>query len=271
MHQRVSLARRAARAAGAAAMRFYSTSESEIKADRSPVTKADYAANDVIVESLRMTFPADAVLSEESEDSSGRLSAERVWIVDPLDGTREFLSQNGEFSVMIGLVEAGEPVLGIVYLPAVDVLYSAAKGQGAWVERNGTRTRLSCKEADFAALRSVCSRSHSDPLLVRMQEVLRVVDVEPCGSVGVKCGRIADGTRDIYVHPVPYLKEWDTCAPELIVREAGGWVSDCRGEPLVYNKKDTRQPHGIVACARDCAEDVLRVIGPLYEDAHSAR
>ncbi len=270
MAGRLGLACRAARAGGRAAMAFYDTSAAETKADGSPVTEADHAANRVIVNAIRDALPADAILSEESKDSSERLSAERVWIVDPLDGTKEFLSRNGEFSVMIALAEAGAPVLGVVYLPALDVLYGAAKGRGAWVERDGDRTYLSRGAADVAALRLVGSRSHPDPLLVRMQEGLGIVDVEPCGSVGVKCGRVAEGRRDLYLHPVPYLKEWDTCAPEIVLREAGGWVSDCRGEPLVYNKEDPRQPHGIVACAPGCAEDVLRVIEPLYEAALAA-
>jgi 3'(2'), 5'-bisphosphate nucleotidase len=111
----------------------------------------------------------------------------------------------------------------------------------------------------------VGSRSHAEPLVVRMQEALGIVDVEPCGSVGVKCSRIAEGRRDLYVHPVAFMKEWDTCAPEVILREAGGWVSDCRGERLRYNKPDPRQPHGILACAPGVAERVLPVARELYE------
>jgi 3'(2'), 5'-bisphosphate nucleotidase len=88
-------------------------------------------------------------------------------------------------------------------------------------------------------------------------EALGITDMEPCGSVGVKCGRIAEGRRDLYVHPVPYLKEWDTCAPEVILTEAGGHVSDCRGGPLRYNKSDPRQPHGIVACGPGGVDVVL--------------
>src|SRR5690606_20115210 len=108
----------AARAAGAAAMRFYGSATAVEKADASPVTAADHAANDVIVARLRAAFPGDAILSEESKDSRDRLQAHRVWIVDPLDGTKEFLAQNGEFSIMIGLAVGGAAVLGVVYLPA---------------------------------------------------------------------------------------------------------------------------------------------------------
>ena len=269
MDRRMEVAERAARGAGAAALQFYGTSSSRTKGDDSPVTAADHAANDVILEHLREAFPEDAVLSEESRDTRERLGAERVWIVDPLDGTKEFLAQNGEFAIMIGLVEAGEPVLGVVYLPDGDVLYSAARGQGAWVERDGQRERLRVEAADLSDLRLVGSRSHHDPLLTAMQEELGITDVEPCGSVGVKCSRIAEGRRDLYVHPVPYLKEWDTCAPEVVLREAGGHVSDCLGDPLAYNKPDPRQPHGILACGGGCAEHVLERVRPLYQDSLS--
>jgi 3'(2'), 5'-bisphosphate nucleotidase len=259
------VAEAAARAAGAATLEYYGTEASRTKADDSPVTAADHAANGVILQQLREAFPGDAILSEESRDTLDRLDAARVWIVDPLDGTKEFLAQNGEFSIMIGLVEDGEPVLGVVYLPDGDVLYSAARDHGAWVEREGERRRLTVTSCDPDSLRLVGSRSHPDPLLVEMQEALGVTDVEPCGSVGVKCSRIAEARRDLYIHPVPYLKEWDTCAPEVLVREAGGRVTDCLGGRLAYNKRDPRQPHGIVACGDGCLDAVLEVVRPIYE------
>ena len=248
-------------------MRFYGTSESTAKRDTSPVTLADHAANDVIVAALREAYPQDAILSEESADSDDRLNAERVWIVDPLDGTKEFLAQNGEFCIMIGLAVDGEAVLGAVYLPDGDVLYSAARGVGAWVETRGERRSITRGTISVGALRLVGSRSHADPLLDRIQSELGIRDVVPCGSVGVKCSRILDDARDLYVHPVPYLKEWDTCAPEALVREAGGWVSDCHGEPLRYNKPDPVQPHGILVCAPGGIAEVLPRIRSIYSSS----
>jgi 3'(2'), 5'-bisphosphate nucleotidase len=252
----LEVARTLARRAGEAVLRHYGTAEADSD-HGSPVTAADRAANQVIVDGLGEAFPTDAILSEESRDDGSRLAAKRVWVVDPLDGTREFLAGNGEFSVMIGLAVGGEAVLGVVYVPDGDVLYSAVRGGGATIERNGGTASLRCLPADPAALRLVGSRSHHDPLLDRLVELLGITDVEPCGSVGVKCGRIAEGRRDLYVHPVPYLKEWDTCAPEVILTEAGGHVSDCRGDPLRYNKPDPRQPHGIVACGPGGVDVVL--------------
>lgn len=258
----------AARAAGRAAMRFYGTALAVEKEGGSPVTEADHAANRVIVDALRAAFPDDAILSEESADSAARLPAERVWIVDPLDGTKEFLAQNGEFAIMIGLAVAGRAVLGVVYQPADDVLFAAAPGEGATIQRGGGETvPLRCGAPGADGLRLVGSRSHPDKLLVRMQEALGITDVRPSGSVGVKCGLIAQGERDLYVHPVPYLKEWDTCAPEAILREAGGDVTDCLGQPLRYNKPDPRQPHGIVACGRGLLDGVLATIRPVYQAA----
>lgn len=256
-------ATRLARAAGAVAMAHYGRAARTDKADASPVTEADRASNHVILEGLRRAFPADAVLSEEAADSEGRLGAARVWIVDPLDGTKEFLAQNGEFSVMIGLAEGGAPVLGVVYLPDGDVLYAAARGLGAWVERGGRRRPLRRAPVDGRPLRMVQSRSHGDPLTAAVQRALGVTDILPCGSVGVKCARIAEGDRDLYVHPVAYMKEWDTCAPEVVLREAGGSVTDCRGEALRYNKRDPVQPHGIIACAPGALPRVLERVLPL--------
>ena len=269
MYQReMDTARQAAREAGAAAMSFYGLTEWVRKADDSPVTAADHASDALIRAALRAAFPDDAILSEESADSAERLGARRVWIVDPLDGTKEFLAQNGEFSVLIGLVADGEPVLGVVYLPATGVMYRAARGEGSWVERDGETRRLSRVEAVAdAGIRLVGSRSHADPFLVRMQEALGITDVAPCGSVGVKCSRIVDGDRQMYVHPVGHLKEWDTCAPEVILTEAGDRVTDCLGEPLRYNKRVPVQPHGIFAATPAVHEAVKEKVAEMYREA----
>lgn len=246
-------------------LEHYGETRHGTKEGGSPVTAADLAANEHIVTALRSRWPSDAVLAEESADDPSRLGADRVWVVDPLDGTREFLARNGEFSVMIGLVESGEPVLGVVHLPASGTLYAAERGWGSWKESaSGERTRMQCGRGRPSEIRMVGSRSHGDRLLERMVEVLGVRDVRPSGSVGIKCARIAEGERDLYIHPVPYLKEWDTCAPEVVLREAGGRVTDCRGHRLRYNKADPTQPDGILACVPALHAPVLDRIGPLY-------
>jgi 3'(2'), 5'-bisphosphate nucleotidase len=271
-HEELDTAARLARAAGVAAMRHYGRAASIEKADASPVSHADYAANHVILEGLRSAYPADAIRSEESEDTRPAANGGgRVWIVDPLDGTREFLAQNGEFSVLVGLVVEGTPMVGAVYLPGCDALYGAARGHGAWVERRGRREPLACAPADPRALRLIGSRSHADPLLESMRRALGIRDVVPCGSIGVKCARLAEGECDLYIHPVGFLKEWDTCAPEVLLREAGGSVTDCLGRPLAYGKPDPVQPDGILACGPGALEFVLERVPPLFSSARARR
>jgi 3'(2'), 5'-bisphosphate nucleotidase len=260
-----------ARLAGNAAMRYYGTTAVEYKSANSPVTAADRAANECILAGLAAAFPEDPVLSEESADLRTRLDSERVWIVDPLDGTKEFLAQNGEFSIMIGLVENGRPTLGVVYLPATNVLFSAQLGAGASVERFGEREPLRCLEVNGGPLRLVVSRSHADPVLLQMQAALQIDDVLSSGSVGIKCARIAERERDLYIHPSPYLKEWDTCAPEMILLEAGGLVLDCTGVALRYNKPVPVQTHGIVACAPGAMPRVMAAITPIYARRNEAQ
>lgn len=249
----------AARAAGAAVMAHYGTARSDIKDGGTPVTAADHAATAVILDVIRAAFPDDAILCEETADTPARLGARRLWVVDPLDGTKEFLAQNGEFSVMIALVEDGTPVVGVVYMPAADRLYAAAAGSGARLETDGTTRPLRAgRTAD--RLRLVTSRSHADATVEAMCAALPITDRRPSGSVGIKCALIAEGECDLYAHPVPYMGEWDTCAPEVILREAGGSVTDCRGRPLEYNKPDPRQPYGILACGPGILEAVLPVV-----------
>jgi 3'(2'), 5'-bisphosphate nucleotidase len=265
VRERLAYARDVAREAGREVARRYGERDYRVKAGDSPVTEADLASNRAIVRALRSRYPGEAILSEESKDTADRLTAPVVWIVDPLDGTREFLSGNGEFAVMIGCVAEGRPVVGVVYAPARGVLYGAAAGCGAWVERGtGGPERLRCAAARLDALRLVGSRSHAEPLLARMQEALGIRDVQPSGSVGIKCGLIAEGMRDLYIHPSPHLKEWDTCAPEVVLTESGGSVTSCLGERLTYNKASPAQADGIVACAAEVVEEVLARIVPLY-------
>lgn len=259
----LAFARRVARRAGAAAMSHYGEAGSEANGDGSPVTAADRASSAVIIEAIREAYPGDAILCEETADSAERLSASRVWIVDPLDGTKEFLAGNGEFAVMIGLAIDGEAVLGVVFVPDSDRLYAAARGIGATVEAEHEVQGLRNDTRHWPP-RMVGSRSHADELTLRIRDELGVSDVAPSGSVGVKCALIAEGKRDLYVHPA-HLNEWDTCAPEVVLREAGGTVVDCVGEPLVYNKPDPHQPHGILACAPGVLERAKDTVRAVYE------
>lgn len=250
--------------AGRAVMRFYGRAVDEGDDPSAPVTEADRESNRIILAGLKKHFPDDEVLSEEAPDSPDRLAADRVWLVDPVDGTKEFLSGNGEFSVMIGLAVAATPVIGIVYLPAREVLYAAAWGAGAWIEQGNEVRPLRAARPSEEGLRLISSRSHLSPVLNHMAEELGISDRRQSGSVGIKCALIAEGVADLYIHPVPYLKEWDCCAPDLILREAGGTVTDCYGEPLRYNKRMVTQPHGFLGCAPGVLEEVLPTVARIF-------
>jgi len=259
-----------ARAAGAAALEHYGgplrivhKSENE-----DPVTQADHAANDVIVAGLEREFPADGLLSEETLDTVRRLSISRVWMVDPLDGTKGFIEGNGDFAVQIGLVEEGAPVLGVVYQPVPDVLHYAARGAGAWVVRPETqpeRMRVSSVK-EFARMRLAASRNHHSPRMATVMRALGLSEEIRRGSVGIKTGLIAERQCDLYIHLSPRTKHWDTCAPEAILVEAGGRLTDLWGEPLRYNTEDVQNRNGLVAAGGAAHPLIIARLAPLLEE-----
>lgn len=267
-------ARQLARAAGAAALEFYGNANLEIqrkKADE-PVTEADLAANNVIVPALRAAFPDDGMLSEESTDdhhiAGSRLERERVWMVDPLDGTQGFIDGTGDFAVQIGLSFQGTPVVGVVYKPVTNVLYAAARGAGAWVERaHDAPQKLHVSDrADLSAMRIAVSRSHRSPRMDRVIRSLGIREEIRSGSVGIKIGLIIENTCDLYVHMSPKSKQWDTCAPEAILREAGGTLTDLFGKPYRYNTPDVWNHNGIVATNGAAHAEVIARLAPLLAE-----
>jgi 3'(2'), 5'-bisphosphate nucleotidase len=260
-----------AKEAGAAIMSYYQgplqiEQKSQLD-DFEPVTQADKVANEMIVQGLDREFPADGILAEESEDTSRRLAKSRVWMVDPLDGTNGFIDGNGDFAVQIGLVDEGKCVLGIVYQPASGVLYSAVEGRGAWIERPGftpARARVSSQD-DLPKMRLAASRSHRSP---RMDKVVKALDVKQevrRGSVGVKVGLIIEQQCDLYVHLSPRTKQWDTCAPEIILHEAGGTLTDLFGRPLLYNSREVQNRNGLVASNSVAHETIVEKLAPLLK------
>lgn len=237
------------REAGALVRAYYDNgAEVTWKGADDPVTAADHAANQHLVDGLRRAFPSDGILAEESHDNQDRRQRRRVWIVDPLDGTKEFIGRIGEFSIMVGLAIEGEAALGLVYQPVDDLLYRGAPGLLAEVVQHGVARPLAVSSvADAAQMRLVASRSHRDPLVGAIRQQLGISQDRPSGSVGLKVGLLATGECDLYIHPAPGLKEWDTCAPDAILRAAGGAISDVWGGPLRYNKADVRQRLGLAA------------------------
>ncbi|MBE7451656.1 MAG: 3'(2'),5'-bisphosphate nucleotidase CysQ [Kofleriaceae bacterium] len=228
---------------------------------------ADRAASELVVRGLRERFPDDVVVSEEvADDPEARLRARRVWYVDPIDGTKDFIRGEDGFSVMIGLCVAAAPTVGVVYQPSRDRLYWAAGGAGAWREDrdDGPRRLAVSTVRDPAAIRMVSSRSHRGPAHDEVKAALGIADELALGSVGLKLGLIAAGERDLYVNPWPRCKVWDTCAPEAILIAAGGMLTDTRGGALRYDELDVGRRRGLVASNGLVHAAVLARLGELF-------
>lgn len=264
------VALRLGRAAGAEALRFYGGPlKIRHKSEHDdPVTQADYAANRVIIEGLAREFPADGLLSEETTDTVRRLSKRRVWMIDPIDGTKGFIEGNGDFAVQIGLTIEGLPALGVVYEPATDVLHWAAQSAGAWVVRPVTgTTKLSVSnESDPPRMRLAASRSHRSPRMERVVRAFGFNEEVRRGSVGIKIGLIVERQCDLYLTLSSRTHQWDTCAPEAILREAGGLLTDLWGEPLNYNSEDVRNYNGIAATNGASHARIIDTLAPLLSE-----
>jgi len=239
-----------AREAGNIIMALYSRDYSvSDKDDFSPLTEADKAANQLIVNRLRELTPLIPILSEEAVLEFSRPNKEGCyWLVDPLDGTKEFISRNGEFTVNIALIENGLPILGVVYLPAYDVLYSAAFGLGAYKEDHaGLRSRITVKSRLAGRpVRVVSSRSHTDQKLqewlMRYQNPSFIIK----GS-SIKFCLVAEGLADIYPR-FGTTSFWDTAAAHCVLEEAGGVVVNLGGQRLSYNPEGSYlNPHFVAA------------------------
>jgi 3'(2'), 5'-bisphosphate nucleotidase len=249
MEKELAIAKEAALEAGAILLQHYRRSFTiDWKAPGDPVTAADREASRLIVTRLAREFPEHAILSEEEPDNSKRLEESHVWMIDPMDGTREFIENRDEFAVQIGLVIDGVPVLGVVYQPTSSKLYYATAGAGAFLEWNGTRDRLHVStEGRATRMTMVVSRTHRSARLEAIRQRLRIPNVIRIGSVGLKVGLLCEGAAQLYVHAGGRTHLWDTCGPEAILREAGGKMTDISGEPLQYRAQELRNPNGLVA------------------------
>ncbi len=263
----LDLAERLARQAGAHILALQATGLSvEHKAGDEPVTGADREANTLIVDGLRAGFPHDGLLSEEAPDDGSRMSRERVWMIDPIDGTKDFIRGHDGFATMIGLLVGDRPALGVVYQPLGDRLYSAVAGEGAFMsEGGGAPVRLHV--SDVRALdevRMVASKSHRDEMIDRVRAELGVKDELNVGSVGLKLGLIARGTRDLYVNPSGHSKLWDACAPEAILVAAGGRLTDAYGAPLAYRGRELGNLRGLIASNTIIHDEVVARLAVLF-------
>ncbi len=232
--------------AGEAIMEIYETPfEVEHKQDNSPLTAADRASHEIICTGLAKLEPRLPLLSEESppEEVAERLSWRRYWLIDPLDGTKEFVKRNGEFTVNIALIENHRPVLGIVRAPALDLEYVGATAAGAWVRRgNGRPQAIATASAPDGRLRIVGSRSHPSGALATYLARLGPHELKPMGS-SLKICLVADGQADIYPRLGP-TSEWDTAAAQAVLESAGGNMISLDGQKLRYNTKESLlNPH----------------------------
>ncbi|WP_459129339.1 3'(2'),5'-bisphosphate nucleotidase CysQ family protein [Guggenheimella bovis] len=219
----------------------------EIKADDSPVTLADKGADSLIVDTLKEQYPDYGFLTEESEDDLSRLDKEYVFIIDPLDGTKEFIKRNGDFSILIALVKDHRPVFGYIYAPVTGVSYYAIKGEGAFEKVGDEVAPLHVSERT-KELRIVRSRSNISEKLKRLFERDEVVTVTKMGSALKGCA-IAKGEAEAYFS-MGYTMEWDTCAMDLIVHEAGGVLRDFKNQEILYNRRDPINRDGFYALNR---------------------
>ncbi|MYM63679.1 3'(2'),5'-bisphosphate nucleotidase CysQ [Pseudomaricurvus sp. HS19] len=237
--------------AGEAILKVYADAEGmeiDTKADDSPVTAADLAAHAILEPVLTGLLDGVPVLSEEGKvpDFATRSGWDRYWIIDPLDGTKEFIKRNGEFTVNVALVENGEPVLGVVHVPVLDITYTGLKGVGAEkITTDGRQAiqtrRIADVQASGGSVGVVASRSHGaeavDALLGRIGNALGEVELKNMGS-SLKLCLVAEGAADLYPR-LALTSEWDTAAAQAVVEAAGGTVVDIDLNLLRYNQKDS--------------------------------
>jgi 3'(2'), 5'-bisphosphate nucleotidase len=241
--------------------------EVEFKAPQDPVTEADRLANELICERLAREFPGVPIVAEESDPTSfgDYRRADRVFFVDPVDGTREFVDKNGEFAVMIGLLEGGRAVASVIDAPARGQVFAGWVGQGAFRIQNGEQHPIRVSEVtDLAQGRIVGSRSQRGPELTRALAKLTPRDVLMLGSAGLKGTLVASGEVEAYLAPGYAGKRWDACATEALVCAAGGKFSDTRGEAIDYRAASLTNDRGLVASNGHVHDALLRGLEELH-------
>jgi 3'(2'), 5'-bisphosphate nucleotidase len=238
-----------ARRAGTEVMKIYRTEfDVEAKGDNSPVTKADRAAEAIITRAIREGITSSFPLVAEEAASAGQIpevGAGPFWLIDPLDGTKEFINRNGEFTVNIALVEHTKPVLGVVHLPATNVTYFGLNTGAFVLKGSEARVEIRCRAAPSAGLTALVSRSHKTPEVDTYLKDFRIASEASAGS-SLKFCRVAEGAADIYPR-LGRTMEWDTAAGHAVVRFAGGVVKDLDGNELSYGKPGFENPHFVAA------------------------
>ncbi len=231
------------------------------KADKSPVTKADLISNQIISDMLSSAF-SYPLLTEESRDDLSRLGSPVIWMIDPLDGTKEFLSKIDEFTVNIALVKDKRSILSAISIPAENTFYYAIQGAGAYVKHNGIEKKIVCSSVSaLKETRLSVSRSHLNPQLDQLLKNTDILHFIPMGSALKYCA-IAGAEADASLRKTP-LMEWDICAADCILTEAGGVITDFSGSRLSYNQKTPIFDRGIVASNSLLQASLLDLVRPL--------
>jgi len=250
MQHEIDVLESAVRHAGQHALRLATNGfETHIKKDRSPVTTADLAVNDILRDALLSAFPEDGWLSEESQDDLVRLEKKRVWVVDPIDGTKYFMRAIPQYSISVALVEAQAPVVAVVYNPMRDEMFTAVAGAGT--KMNGRRVSVTVS-APGRPVMLVSPPGFERGAFRRLEPQVQCV---PMGSIAYTLALVAAGAADATLN-IDGLNEWDVAAGVLLVREAGGTVVDSAGTALLFNKPKTSL-RGIVAASPDRVQDIL--------------
>ena len=241
----LDIAIKAAQEAGDAILEIYQKDYNTFtKTDDSPVTDADLKSNKIINEILSNT--KYSILSEEDIDDQSRLSKDMIWIVDPLDGTSDFIDKTGEFTVMIALIQNKKPILGIIAWPTEKILFVAQKNCGAFRYSNNKWDKISVtKIENLSKCRVVGSRHH---LSDKEKEFIKKIGIEDFTSIGssLKVGKISSGEAEAYFTTTNKIKEWDTAASYCIITEAGGKMTDMLGNQITYNNKNVFHQNGIL-------------------------
>jgi 3'(2'), 5'-bisphosphate nucleotidase len=241
----VSLAIQAALESGKTVMNVYNQKfSSTLKNDNEPLTEADVKSNQIIQKII--SDSGHPILSEESVDDKKRLDSKKIWIIDPLDGTSDFIKKTGEFTIMISLVEDHIPILGVIYWPTEKKLYLAQKGQGAFKSDNGTWSKLSVsKISELENCRAVGSRYHISEIEQNLIKRLNISQFTSKGS-SLKVAEVSSGNAELYFTTTNKIKQWDTCASYCLITEAGGKMTDMLGNDLKYNTERLNHENGLL-------------------------
>jgi len=239
------LAIQAALEAGKTVMNVYNQKfSSTLKNDNTPQTEADITSNQIIQKII--SDSGHPILSEESEDDKKRLDSKKIWIIDPLDGTTDFIKKTGEFTIMISLVENHIPILGVIYWPTEKKLYLAQKGQGAFKSDNAVWSKLSVsKISELENCRAVGSRYHISEIEKNLIKRLNISQFTSKGS-SLKVADISSGNAELYFTTTNKIKQWDTCASYCLITESGGKMTDMLGNDLKYNTERLNHENGLL-------------------------